>query len=36
VEFRFEVAGEIPRRELRVYPASDPLRPSGLSDQGQA
>jgi predicted component of type VI protein secretion system len=36
VEFRFEVAGEIPQRELRVYPASDPLRPSGLSDQGQA
>jgi hypothetical protein len=36
VEFRFEVAGEIPRRELRVYPASDPLRPSGLNDQGQA
>ena len=36
VEFRFELAGEIPRRELRVYPASDTLRPSGLNDQGQA
>jgi hypothetical protein len=36
VEFRFQVAGEAPQRELRVYPASDPLRPSGLDDQEQA
>jgi hypothetical protein len=35
VEFRFELAGQPPQRELRVYPASDPLRPSGVSDQGQ-
>lgn len=36
VEFRFEVVGEAPRRELRVYPASDPLRPRGHSGQDLA
>lgn len=36
VEFRFEVVGEMPRRELRVYPARDPLQPPGAIRQDQA
>lgn len=36
VEFRFEVVGETPPRELRVYPARDPLQPPGASRQDLA